>query len=168
MDLNKNDSQLTDIAEQDSPNKKGKCNNESAATSSHATAPSMPGQAPSRNVLRVSQTPRIDISRASSSSQHEDSRDSSPENVFEQVGTGTLEEGNEGSDLGFGEEGTADLKRSTEDLYLTEEEKPKENKVVENDWQQVRVSELQTQKIPQKLTFLIQFIAFIARSIQIR
>lgn len=30
-------------------------------------------------------TPRIDISRASSSSQHEDSRDSSPENVFEQV-----------------------------------------------------------------------------------
>lgn len=30
-------------------------------------------------------TPRIDISRASSSSQHEDSRDSSPENVFDQV-----------------------------------------------------------------------------------
>lgn len=30
-------------------------------------------------------TPRIDISRASSSSHHEDSRDSSPENVFEQV-----------------------------------------------------------------------------------
>lgn len=30
-------------------------------------------------------TPRIDISRASSSSYHEDSRDSSPENVFEQV-----------------------------------------------------------------------------------
>lgn len=29
--------------------------------------------------------PRIDISRASSSSQHDDSRDSSPENVFEQV-----------------------------------------------------------------------------------
>lgn len=32
-----------------------------------------------------SSTPRIDISRASSSSHHEDSRDSSPENVFEQV-----------------------------------------------------------------------------------
>lgn len=31
-------------------------------------------------------TPRIDISRASSSSYHEDSRDSSPENVFDQVG----------------------------------------------------------------------------------
>lgn len=30
-------------------------------------------------------TPRIDISRASSSSHHEDSRDSSPENVFDQV-----------------------------------------------------------------------------------
>lgn len=30
-------------------------------------------------------TPRIDISRASSSSYHEDSRDSSPENVFDQV-----------------------------------------------------------------------------------
>lgn len=29
--------------------------------------------------------PRIDISRASSSSQQEDSRESSPENVFEQV-----------------------------------------------------------------------------------
>lgn len=36
--------------------------------------------------LNVSKsTPRIDISRASSSSQHEDSRDSSPENVFDQV-----------------------------------------------------------------------------------
>lgn len=33
-------------------------------------------------------TPRIDISRASSSSQHEDSRDSSPENVFDQVRIG--------------------------------------------------------------------------------
>uniref|UniRef100_A0A8D8DFH5 (northern house mosquito) hypothetical protein n=1 Tax=Culex pipiens TaxID=7175 RepID=A0A8D8DFH5_CULPI len=30
-------------------------------------------------------TPRIDISRASSHSSHHDSRDSSPENVFEQV-----------------------------------------------------------------------------------
>lgn len=37
--------------------------------------------------LRVhpSANPRIDISRASSSSHHEDSRDSSPENVFDQV-----------------------------------------------------------------------------------
>lgn len=30
-------------------------------------------------------TPRIDISRASSHSSHHDSRDSSPENVFDQV-----------------------------------------------------------------------------------
>lgn len=35
--------------------------------------------------VHVPATPRIDISRASSSSHHEDSRDSSPENVFEQV-----------------------------------------------------------------------------------
>ena len=35
--------------------------------------------------LNTPSTPRIDISRASSSSHHEDSRDSSPENVFEQV-----------------------------------------------------------------------------------
>jgi hypothetical protein len=34
--------------------------------------------------LTTPQTPRIDISRASSSSHH-DSRDSSPENVFDQV-----------------------------------------------------------------------------------
>lgn len=134
MDLNKTDSQLTDIAEQDSPNKKGKCN-ESVTTTTHATAP-MTEQAQSRNVLRVSQTPRIDISRASSSSQHEDSRDSSPENVFDQVGTGTLQEGNEGSDLGFGEDGTTDLRRSTEELYYAEEEKPKDK--VENELPQVR------------------------------
>lgn len=75
----------------------------------------------SRNVLRVSQTPRIDISRASSSSQHEDSRDSSPENVFEQVGTGTLQEGDgNAGDLGFGEDGANDLRSSTEELYLIE------------------------------------------------
>lgn len=136
MDLNKTDSQLTDIAEQDSPNKKGKCN-ENATTTTHTTAP-MTEQAQSRNVLRVSQTPRIDISRASSSSQHEDSRDSSPENVFDQVGTGTLQEGNEGSDLGFGEDGTTDLRRSTEELYYAEEEKPKEK--VETELPQVRFS----------------------------
>lgn len=35
-------------------------------------------------------TPRIDISRASSSSHHEDSRDSSPDNVFEQVMIGVF------------------------------------------------------------------------------
>lgn len=144
MDLNKVDSQLTDIAEQDSPHKKVNSNENAvasthAATAATATVATME-QAPlqSRNVLRVSQTPRIDISRASSSSQHEDSRDSSPENVFDQVGTGTLQEGNEGgTDLGFGEDGTTDLRRSTEELYYAEEEKPKEK--VENDWQQVSI-----------------------------
>lgn len=139
MDLNKADSQLTDIAEQDSPQKNVK-SNECAQSTHAAAAATTTEHAPplSRNVLRVSQTPRIDISRASSSSQHEDSRDSSPENVFEQVGTGTLQEGNEGgTDLGFGEDGTTELRRSTEELYYAEEEKPKEK--VESDWQQVSI-----------------------------
>lgn len=127
MDLNKTDSQLADIVE-DSPIKKV-TSVESTTTTAHTTA-TMTEQAPaqSRNVLRVSQTPRIDISRASSSSQHEDSRDSSPENVFEQVGTGTLEEGNETVDLGFVEDGTNDLRKSTEELYFNEENKTKEVK----------------------------------------
>lgn len=128
MDLNKTDSQLTDISE-DCSNKK--------STEKSAT---MTEQAPqSRNVLRVSQTPRIDISRASSSSQHEDSRDSSPENVFDQVGTGTLEEGNEGNDVGFVEDGTNDLRKSTEELFFIQEEKNKEKTERENDWQQVSI-----------------------------
>lgn len=126
MDLNKTDSQLTDIVEQ-TANKK--------ATNESATTSTMTEQAQSRNVLRVSQTPRIDISRASSSSQHEDSRDSSPENVFEQVGTGTLQEGNE-VDLGFGEDGTGDLRRSTEELYFIEDnDKTKEKSERESEWQ---------------------------------
>lgn len=142
MDLNKTDSQLTDIVEQDSPNKKVKSNESSVASNQPTTttvpAPAMTEQAPSRNVLRVSQTPRIDISRASSSSQHEDSRDSSPENVFDQVGTGTLQEVNEGgSDLGFGEDGTTDLRKSTEELYYVEDDKVKDK--VESDWQQVSI-----------------------------
>lgn len=142
MDLNKTDSQLSDIAE-DSPHKKVK-SNESAVASTHAAAAAATTteHAPplSRNVLRVSQTPRIDISRASSSSQHEDSRDSSPENVFEQVGTGTLQEGSEGgTDVGFVEDGTTELRRSTEELYYAEVEKPKEK--VEPDWQQVSISQ---------------------------
>lgn len=126
MDLNKTDSQLTDIVEQ-TVNK--------IATNESATASTMTEQAQSRNVLRVSQTPRIDISRASSSSQHEDSRDSSPENVFEQVGTGTLQEGNE-VDLGFVEDGTSDLRRSTEELYFIEDnDKTKDKSERENEWQ---------------------------------
>lgn len=76
----------------------------------------------SRFGLRVSQTPRIDISRASSSSQHGDSRDSSPENVFEQVGTGTLQESTDimTGDVGFLEDSTNDLRSSTEELYFEE------------------------------------------------
>ncbi|XP_073828187.1 uncharacterized protein isoform X2 [Musca autumnalis] len=54
-------------------------------------------------------TPRIELSRASSSSHHEeDSRDSSPENVFEQ----------ESLDMGFREEGALELRSSTEELYF--------------------------------------------------
>ncbi|XP_037918035.1 serine/arginine repetitive matrix protein 2 isoform X3 [Hermetia illucens] len=68
-------------------------------------------------------TPRIDISRASSSSHHEDSRDSSPDNVFEQVGTGTLQES---IGLGFREEGAMDLRSSTEELYFMDPEQKKE------------------------------------------
>uniref|UniRef100_A0A336MBP0 CSON013808 protein n=1 Tax=Culicoides sonorensis TaxID=179676 RepID=A0A336MBP0_CULSO len=64
------------------------------------------------NTLHTPTTPRIDISRASSSSHH-DSRESSPENVFDQVGTGTLIE----SGLGFKEEGAMDLRSSTEELH---------------------------------------------------
>ncbi|XP_031635895.1 uncharacterized protein LOC116348860 isoform X2 [Contarinia nasturtii] len=126
MDLNKTDSQSI---EKSCPNKK----------TTNETASAMTESAQSRNVLRVSQTPRIDISRASSSSQHEDSRDSSPENVFDQVGEGVLEEGNE-IDLGFAEDGTNDLRRSTEELYLIEGDSKNNKEKVE------RESECQPQK----------------------
>ncbi|XP_058056259.1 uncharacterized protein LOC131207654 [Anopheles bellator] len=65
-------------------------------------------------------TPRIDISRASSHSSHHDSRDSSPENVFDQVGTGTLQDSGV---LGFREEDTLDLRNSTEELQFMEPQK---------------------------------------------
>ncbi|XP_061403033.1 serine/arginine repetitive matrix protein 2 [Musca vetustissima] len=69
-------------------------------------------------------TPRIELSRASSSSHHEeDSRDSSPENVFEQVGTGTLQES---LDMGFREEGALELRSSTEELYFMDPQHKKE------------------------------------------
>lgn len=96
-------------------------------------------------VLHTPSTPRIDISRASSSSHHDDSRDSSPENVFDQVvnktpsqkitypehkfkwnifsylkvGTGTLQESCLG---GFREDGALELRSSTEELYFMEPE----------------------------------------------
>lgn len=119
--------------EHDSPHKRP-----SVASTDNNSSKSMP-VVQSRNVLRVSQMPRIDISRASSSSQHEDSRDSSPENVFEQVGTGTLQEGDGNpGDLGFGEVGANDLRSSTEELYFIEgEEKTKIKVEQEKDWHAV-------------------------------
>ncbi|EDW30564.1 GL26851 [Drosophila persimilis] len=74
--------------------------------------------------LTTPSTPRIELSRASSSSHHEeDSRESSPENVFEQVGTGTLQET---IGLGFREEGALELRSSTEELYFMDPEQKKE------------------------------------------
>ncbi|XP_037038495.1 uncharacterized protein LOC119076012 isoform X1 [Bradysia coprophila] len=83
--------------------------------------------------------PRIDISRASSSSQQEDSRESSPENVFEQVGTGTLQESTKAG-LGFHEDGTMDLRSSTEELYFLEGDKEKAVESSDKFTQQVRRS----------------------------
>ncbi|XP_058831594.1 uncharacterized protein LOC131690091 isoform X4 [Topomyia yanbarensis] len=82
---------------------------------------SPPNTAGSTSAL-VPSTPRIDISRASSHSSHHDSRDSSPENVFEQVGTGTLQDSGV---LGYREEGALDLRSSTEELHFMEPEKGK-------------------------------------------
>lgn len=83
----KAESQLECVVEQETPKKK----NPSVETMSSKESESTPKTASTGinlavRGLRVSGTPRIDISRASSSSQHEDSRDSSPDNVFEQVG----------------------------------------------------------------------------------
>ncbi|CAO1417499.1 unnamed protein product [Diamesa tonsa] len=64
-------------------------------------------------------TPRIDISRASSSSMHEDS---SPENVFEQVGQGTLQDDATGC-LGLFQEEVDELRSSTEELFFMEKAK---------------------------------------------
>ncbi|XP_016987005.1 pneumococcal serine-rich repeat protein isoform X2 [Drosophila rhopaloa] len=67
--------------------------------------------------LTTPSTPRIELSRASSSSHHEeDSRESSPENVFEQETIG----------LGFREEGALELRSSTEELYFMDAEQKKE------------------------------------------
>lgn len=83
----KAESQLECVIEQETPKKKNGLSETMSNKESGGT--STAGLANVSNLavkaLRVSATPRIDISRASSSSQHEDSRDSSPENVFEQV-----------------------------------------------------------------------------------
>lgn len=127
------ESSLPDIAEQDSPMKKAPIESSMKSSARESTG---------LKTLRVSQTPRIDISRASSSSQHEDSRDSSPENVFEQVGTGTLQDSNDenAGDFGFGEEyGTNDLRSSTEELYFDggDKNKVKFEAKEEREWQPV-------------------------------
>lgn len=88
MESNSNnapESRLADINEQATPDRRD----------SQPTAGSNASRIPNRVIsmhtgnsvskLGITSTPRIDISRASSSSQQEDSRDSSPENVFDQV-----------------------------------------------------------------------------------
>lgn len=137
MELNKQDSQLSDIVEQESPNKK--CSMENVGSSS-ITKSNVPAGA-AKIGLRVQQTPRIDISRASSSSQHEDSRDSSPENVFDQVGTGTLQEATTtSSDLGFVEDGATDLRSSTEELFFVDTVDKSARSKMEPDVQTVSIS----------------------------
>ncbi|KAH8420544.1 hypothetical protein KR009_011282 [Drosophila setifemur] len=89
--------------------------------------------------LTTPSTPRIELSRASSSSHHEeDSRESSPENVFEQVGTGTLQET---IGLGFREEGALELRSSTEELYFMDaEQKKEEQERIQQQQQQAKHS----------------------------
>ncbi|XP_077288937.1 uncharacterized protein LOC143913169 [Arctopsyche grandis] len=69
--------------------------------------------------LQTPSTPRIDISRASSSSHH-DSRDSSPENAIFGIGDCTHDKEGAKLGLGFREDGTADLRSSTEELAFLE------------------------------------------------
>ncbi|CAK1543316.1 unnamed protein product [Leptosia nina] len=68
--------------------------------------------------LQAPTAPRIDISRASSSSHH-DSRDSSPELALF-AGTGSGEEARAKLDIGFREDGALDLRSSTEELAFLE------------------------------------------------
>ncbi|XP_022113182.2 serine/arginine repetitive matrix protein 1 [Pieris rapae] len=68
--------------------------------------------------LQAPAAPRIDISRASSSSHH-DSRDSSPELALF-AGSGSGEESRAKLELGFREDGALDLRSSTEELAFLE------------------------------------------------
>ncbi|XP_045524300.1 serine/arginine repetitive matrix protein 1 [Pieris brassicae] len=68
--------------------------------------------------LQAPAAPRIDISRASSSSHH-DSRDSSPELALF-AGAGSGEESRAKLELGFREDGALDLRSSTEELAFLE------------------------------------------------
>ncbi|XP_067011804.2 uncharacterized protein [Anabrus simplex] len=85
-----------------------------------------PGSAASSSVvtaLQTPSTPRIDISRASSSSHHDsnNSRDSSPERELFAGETGPTAPDGTKLGLGFKEEGAADLRSSTEELDFHEE-----------------------------------------------
>ncbi|XP_017064152.1 mucin-5AC isoform X2 [Drosophila eugracilis] len=82
--------------------------------------------------LTTPSTPRIELSRASSSSHHEeDSRESSPENVFEQETIG----------LGFREDGALELRSSTEELYFMDaEQKKEEQERIQQQQQQAKRS----------------------------
>lgn len=73
---------------------------------------------PTTSGLQTPAAPRIDISRASSSS-HQDSRDSSPELALF-AGGGGGEDARTRLELGFREDGTADLRSSTEELAFLE------------------------------------------------
>lgn len=98
MEFNKSGNQQSDIVERGPPCKQHSAESDVGSTNIvsytiKTNAMAATSDVATKTGLRVHSTPRIDISRASSSSQHEDSRDSSPENiVFDQVGTGTLEE----------------------------------------------------------------------------
>nr|XP_022913342.1 uncharacterized protein LOC111424143 isoform X1 [Onthophagus taurus]XP_022913343.1 uncharacterized protein LOC111424143 isoform X1 [Onthophagus taurus]XP_022913344.1 uncharacterized protein LOC111424143 isoform X1 [Onthophagus taurus] len=82
-------------------------------------------------------TPRIDISRASSSSQHEDSRDSTPEReLFEGHDPARAKLG-----LGFREEGALDLRSSTEELDFQDGKQKVVGKVEETANQQRKDSQ---------------------------
>ncbi|CAG2056463.1 unnamed protein product [Timema podura] len=95
--------------------------------------------------LQTPSTPRIDISRASSSS-HQDSNNSSPER---ELFTGTGESGGITKlGLGFKEEGAADLRSSTEELDYHGEpkEKPAIKKLVKHELEAQSEKESQERK----------------------
>uniref|UniRef100_A0A1A9W6B4 Uncharacterized protein n=1 Tax=Glossina brevipalpis TaxID=37001 RepID=A0A1A9W6B4_9MUSC len=109
------------------------------------------------STLCTPSTPRIELSRASSSSHHEeDSRESSPENVFEQVGTGTLQES---IDLGFREEGALELRSSTEELYFMDpvQKKEEEAKLLQQQQQQQQQQQLMQQQTKRSSPHIFKF-----------
>uniref|UniRef100_A0AAR5NZZ6 Uncharacterized protein n=1 Tax=Dendroctonus ponderosae TaxID=77166 RepID=A0AAR5NZZ6_DENPD len=78
---------------------------------SHSTSPNSLSHSPLPIKMKLANTPRIDISRASSSSHH-DSRDSSPEReIFESTDPNAVKLG-----LGFKEDDALELRLSTEEL----------------------------------------------------